>query len=98
MRFKIDLSERAQREIGALTARDRGIIFDGIEKFLRYEATIPTKKRRFLRANPLASWELRLGLYRVFYDVDLETSKIAIVAVGFKRHNVLYLGGKEHPL
>jgi mRNA-degrading endonuclease RelE of RelBE toxin-antitoxin system len=43
----------------------------------------------------LASWELRVGDYRVFYDVSLESGTVIIVAVGRKDHNRLWIGGEE---
>ena len=47
------------------------------------------------RDNPVARWELRIGKYRVFYEVYENTSTVAVGAVGFKVHNVLYIRGEE---
>jgi hypothetical protein len=44
---------------------------------------------------PLAPWELRVGDFRVFYDVILEKATVVVVAVGQKVHNKLFIGGEE---
>lgn len=46
-----------------------------------------------LRPNLVAVWELREGVYRVFYA--LEEQQVKIVAVGYKEHNQLYIRGKK---
>ncbi len=51
-----------------------------------------------MEPNTLAEWELRIGVYRVFYDVDPAASQVKVKAVGYKEHNVLHLRGKEFTL
>jgi hypothetical protein len=48
----------------------------------------------------LAPWELRVGALRVFfYEGDAEDhSLVNVLAIGVKRGNQLFLGGKEIPL
>jgi len=46
----------------------------------------------------LGEWELRVGMYRVFYDVAAEQTTVKIKAVGYKQHNRLNLRGKEYTL
>ena len=43
----------------------------------------------------MASWELRLGDYRVLYDVAEEERLVNVLVVGEKRGNHLYVLGKE---
>ena len=43
-------------------------------------------------------WELRIGRYRLFYDVDTVLQLVLVKAVGWKDHNMLYLRGKEYVL
>ncbi|HEX5140712.1 MAG TPA: type II toxin-antitoxin system RelE/ParE family toxin, partial [Dehalococcoidia bacterium] len=58
-----------------------------------------TRNKKRLRSNPLASWELRLGALRVFYDVFTEPDNlVAILAVGIKKRNQVRLGSKDYPL
>ena len=72
------------------------MVIDQVEEQLTYQPTLPTLKRKVLRPNPLAPWQLRLGDVRVFYEVQEEpTSVINIKAVGKKIHNELWIGGER---
>ncbi|MCI0486772.1 MAG: type II toxin-antitoxin system RelE/ParE family toxin [Blastocatellia bacterium] len=37
---------------------------------------------------------MRVGKYRVFYDIDEPERVVRIVAVGYKDHNDLYIEGE----
>lgn len=79
-----------------LTARERSVVLDGIDKHLLYEPFTEARNRKELRPNPLAPWELRLGSLRVFYDSDpLDSDVIRILAVGAKKGNRLHIAGEE---
>ena len=39
----------------------------------------------------MAGWELRIGKFRVFYNVDEETHTVSIEAVGFKIGSILFI-------
>jgi mRNA-degrading endonuclease RelE of RelBE toxin-antitoxin system len=54
-----------------------------------------TNHRKPLEENELAPWELRVGDFRVFYDVNIDDQVVEIVAVGQKVHNRLRIGGEE---
>ncbi len=46
--------------------------------------------------NPVAPWELRLGNLRIYYDIGVEPEPfVVILAVGVKKRNRIYIGGKE---
>ncbi len=98
MAYTIEFSEDAKRQFGLLTARTRAILLDAIEKQLTHQPTVATRHRKLLRVNPLADWELRVGEYRVFYDVDEEQVLVLLIAIGVKVHNVLWIEGKEYQL
>jgi mRNA-degrading endonuclease RelE of RelBE toxin-antitoxin system len=98
MRYEIEFTEQAERHLSRLSARDRAVVLDAIEQQLRHQPTVPTRNRKELRPNPLAPWELRVGSFRVFYDVDGERVIVLIVAIGAKEHNVLRIEGKEYRL
>ncbi|MCI0638179.1 MAG: type II toxin-antitoxin system RelE/ParE family toxin [Gemmataceae bacterium] len=93
MANEIQFTVRAKAHLKALRKRDQKTILDTVEEQLRFEAETPTRNRKRLQDNPLAPWELRIGDFRVFYDVDEEV--VRIVAVGEKTHNVLLIGGEE---
>jgi len=49
-----------------------------------------------MRPNPLASWELRIGKLRVYYDIEEESEKVVyIIAIGVKERNRVCIGGEE---
>jgi len=94
MRFSIRLTDRAIEDLDYLQKSERRIIADGIALYLTHDANVETKRRKPLRANRIAPWELRIADYRVFYDVD-EENAVKIVAVGHKEHNDLFIRGKK---
>jgi len=48
--------------------------------------------------NPVAEWELRVGRYRVFYNLE-EPERIVIVeAIGFKIGSQLFVRGRRSTL
>ena len=95
MPYTIEFAECVKTHFRVLTASQRTLILDSIEKQLIHEPLTKTRNRKPLRPNPLAPWELRIGNLRVFYDVTSEDPKtVQILAVGIKRGNQLYIGGK----
>ena len=62
--------------------------------FLTHDAHVETRRKKSLRPNRLAPWELRIDDYRVFYDLE-EDNEVKIVVVGHKEHNDLYIRGKK---
>ncbi len=98
MAFKIELTPKAQGHVKALRKRDQQILIDAIAVHLMDQPAQPTRNRKPLEENALAPWELRVGNLRVFYEVKTEEELVVVVAVGHKRHNVLYIGGEEFQL
>ena len=47
-----------------------------------------------LRDNPIAQWELKVGKFRIFYELDIEEKLVIIVSIGHKYHTVLFIRGK----
>jgi len=96
MAYQIEFAESVKKQFKALTARQRVIILDAIERQLIDEPLKETRNRKVLRPNPLAPWELRVGDLRVFYEPDIvETAKkIRVLALGRKKGNKLYIGEK----
>lgn len=96
--FAIQVSQDAERHLAQMRVHDRRVVLHAIESQLDHEPSVPSRNRMQLRRNPLASWELRAGDFRVFYNVDVPQSHVIIVAIGRKRHNVLTIDGKEYAL
>ncbi len=72
---------------------------DNNDRKLRYEPNLETRNRKPMEPNPLATWELRVGQFRVFYHIEDNSVKIVyIIAIGYKEHNQLFIGGKRFDL
>jgi len=93
--FQIDVTEEAKGDLSSYTTFERKIIVSEIREQLTHQPQVETKNRKPLRDNPIVSWELRVGKYRVFYEVDETASTVSVVSVGHKEHNVLWIRGKE---
>lgn len=48
-----------------------------------------------MRSNFIATWELRVGDLRVYYDVDVVERSVYLRAVGVKLGGRLFIGGEE---
>jgi len=58
-----------------------------------------TQNRKPLRPNPLASWELRIGDLRVYYDVEEDPEQLVLIAaIGIKIRNRVYIEGELYDL
>lgn len=88
--YAVEYSEGVAEDLANLRAHERKNILDAIEKQLLYEPTRETKHRKILVGlvppweHEPPVWQLSIGEYRVFYDVDDETSTVMIRAVRHK--------------
>ena len=98
MKFDVGVTQSALDDLDYLKKAEQNTILDGIEKQLTATPLTPTRNRKPLRPNDLSAWEMRLGTYRVFYDVDEEAAKVVVKAVGWKEHNKLFIRGEEYTL
>ena len=98
MPYRIVYAEEIRDHLRYLTARQRAMLFDSIEEQLTHEPTTETRHRKEMVENSLASWELRIGDLRVYYDVTEDHQMVAVVAVGIKRRNRVFIGGMERQL
>ena len=96
--FDLEITESARDDLRFLKPYGQRLVLEAIEQQLIHEPLTPTRHRKPLRPNELSAWELRLGPYRVFYDVDPERRIARIKAIGWKEHNRLFIRGKEHVL
>ena len=70
MKYDIILAPRAVEDFKGLDARQRVIIRDAVEKYLRHEPQKLSKSRiKHLRGLSKPHYRLRVGEVRVFYDV-----------------------------
>ena len=85
--FAILFSEGAKDDMAAFRAYDRRLLLDAIEAHLRYAPKVETTKRKLLRnlVPPFEAippiWQLRVGLFRIFYDVSEEERRVYVRAI-----------------
>ncbi len=96
--FRIEFTPEAITDLRFFRKYDQERIVRGIEAQLPHQATEPSRNRKRLRPNQLAEWELRIGDFRVFYDVDLVESLVKIEAIGYKDGSTLFVHGEEYEL
>jgi mRNA-degrading endonuclease RelE of RelBE toxin-antitoxin system len=93
--FQIVYMPDARDHLRGLSAVERVTILDAVDEMLVHEPTVETRHRKALRSNLIAGWELRVGDFRVFFDVRVDDMIVAISAIGIKTHNRLVIGGEE---
>jgi len=82
--YTIEYADDVADDLAQLRAFERARVLDAIEVQLKHEPTRRTRNKKILvglippweYVEPI--WELRIGEYRVFYDVD-ETTSVAVV-------------------
>jgi mRNA-degrading endonuclease RelE of RelBE toxin-antitoxin system len=94
--MQIEFTVEALEDLRAFRRFDQEQVMAGIEAHLVHQATEPSRKR--LRPNRLSEWELRVGDFRVFYNVGDDGAVVRIEAIGQKRGNKLWLHGEEYEL
>jgi mRNA-degrading endonuclease RelE of RelBE toxin-antitoxin system len=88
--YKILYTKAVAHDLKNLHVYKRKHILDDIDKQLMYEPTVKTKHRKpvfglippWERVEPI--WELSIGEYRVFYDVDDKALVVNIRAIRHK--------------
>jgi len=85
--YEIRFSEDVEKDLKKLSAYHRRVLLDAIELQLRAEPTAETRNRKQLaslvppRTAEPPIWELRVGEYRVFYDVSEEDPVVYVRAI-----------------
>lgn len=88
--YEIEFAEEVAEDLAGLRAYDRAYVLDHIEKQLRHQPTQKTQHKKMLvglvppwgYVEPV--WQLSIGAYRVFYDVDEARAVVVIRAIRFK--------------
>ena len=96
MAYTIEYSPETDKQLHVLTARQRTLVFDAVDRQLADQPLAETRNRKPMRPNPVAPWELRIGNLRVYYDVaEMPEPIVFIRAVGIKYRNRVMIGGEE---
>jgi mRNA-degrading endonuclease RelE of RelBE toxin-antitoxin system len=85
--YTIEYAVGAADDLKGLRARDRSRLLDRIEEQLTHEPARETRNRKTVAGleppwehrDPV--WELRVGEYRVFYDVDEAEVRVVVRAI-----------------
>ena len=93
--YTIQVTDDAKMDLSFYTAFERKMIVVEIRTQLVYEPTTETRNRKKLNQHPIAAWELRVGKYRVFYQVDARSELVSVISIGHKEHNRLYIRNRE---
>lgn len=93
--YEIEYTPQAVGDLKCFKRHEQQQIVDGINVQLRYEPTVETRNRKQMRLNNLAAWELRLGEFRVLYNVDEEVLIVEIQRIGEKQGSAFFFRGKQ---
>ena len=91
--YQITITQEAENQLRSLTAREQRIVEAGVMSRLPHDPTTPTRAIKRLRPNPFAEYELRVGDFRVLYNV--EGSEVVLLVVGRKSGNKSIVEGDE---
>ena len=92
--YILDMTEDADADLSSYRAFERKRIVDEMGMQLGDQPDGETHNRKGLRDNPIARWELKVGKFRVFYEIDPDAKRVTVVSIGHKEHNVLSIRGK----
>ena len=96
--FRVKFTPSALDDMTPFKKRERKVILDGIDQQLVYEPHVETRNRKRLRPNRTSEWEVRIGKYRVFYDVRRSDRIVEVKMIGEKRGNMVLVRGEEYAL
>jgi mRNA-degrading endonuclease RelE of RelBE toxin-antitoxin system len=88
--YDIRYAEEIADDLADLRAFERAQILDRVEEQLRYQPGQSTRNKKELPSltppweHVPPVWELRIGEYRVFYDIDDKENTVTIRAIRHK--------------
>jgi mRNA-degrading endonuclease RelE of RelBE toxin-antitoxin system len=96
MDFQILYSPEAVDHLAKLAKAEQVRVVDEVDRQLSRQPMMPTRRRKLLRPNPIAPWELRVGNIRIFYSVhEKDMPAVFVKAIGKKIHNELWIGDER---
>jgi len=81
MAYQIDILRSAQKQLGKIDRQDQDRIVETIRGLAEDPRPHDSKK---LSARP--AWRIRVGSYRVIYEIHDETLRILVIAIGHRSH------------
>ena len=93
MPYQLIFAQEAETHLKCLSVRNQRILIDAIAEQLPYQPNVPTRNRQPMRPNDVATWRLRIGNLRVYYDIEEEPDQVVrILAIGVKERNQVRIG------
>jgi mRNA-degrading endonuclease RelE of RelBE toxin-antitoxin system len=92
--YRIEYSPAAVEHLRALGAGQQRTVLDSVDEQLRFQPGLETRNRKPMRPNPVAPWELRIGILRVYYEIEAAETVVRILAVGVKERDAVRIGGE----
>ena len=90
MAYQIEYTDAAIEHLKTLTTRQQRIVLDAVDEQLKYEPLVEMRNRKPMEPNSLATWELRIGNLRVYYDVEEKTVYLVATEFGLVRRKLNY--------
>lgn len=92
MAYVIEYSPEAEDHLRRLATRQQRSVVDAVDRQLANQPTVETRNRKPMRLNPVAPWELRIGVY---YEVsDEPRPTVTVLAIGVKERERVRIGGE----
>jgi mRNA-degrading endonuclease RelE of RelBE toxin-antitoxin system len=95
MAYAVRFTPQAAEHLRSLRRFDQVRLRDPIVRHLTDRPTDETRNKKELESESLGTRELRVGDFRVFYDVAQDNNEVVIVAIGVKEHDRLFIAGEE---
>ncbi|MCI0388728.1 MAG: type II toxin-antitoxin system RelE/ParE family toxin [Acidobacteria bacterium] len=96
--FRIEYAQEAVEDLKWFGKPEQQRIVEAIDGQLRYDPMVKTRNRKRMRPNGIAEWELRIGDFRVLYNVDQQVRIVEIRRIGEKRRNEIFFRGQKEDL
>ena len=81
MTYSLDILRRAQKQLAKIDRQDQPRIIAAIEALAENQRPHGCRK---LSGRP--AWRIRIGQYRVIYEIHDERLRILVVTIGARRH------------
>lgn len=95
MSFEVEITLEAEQDLAQIKPFYRSQILDAIEEHLQTAPTRVSRARiKRLRLLDSPAYRLRVGDYRVFYDVDSSDKTVTVLRILSKEASLTYLRGE----
>lgn len=93
--YNIEYSAEAEEDLRYFKKHEQKIIVTGIAQQLSHQPTVVTANRFHRDPPDISVWELRIGVFRVYYNVDESIYIVQVERIGEKPNNEIYFRGKR---